>query len=139
MIQNNIINKERLIVALDFPNIEEAKNMVEKLGDNVTFYKIGLELFMNGKYFDLINWLYKKNKKIFADLKLFDIPQTVAKAIKNLSQHPIDFLTIHCSDKKTLIEAAQNKGNIQLFAVTILTSFNKESLNTLNLRYIGNI
>ena len=129
---NNITNKERLIVALDFPNISQAKNMVELLGDNVIFYKIGLELFMSGKYFDFIEWLNKKNKKIFADLKLFDIPQTVSKSIKNLNQYPIEFLTIHCSDQQTLIQAAQNKGNIKLFAVTILTSFNKSSLEILN-------
>jgi orotidine-5'-phosphate decarboxylase len=129
---NNIKNKERLIVALDFSTIEEAKKMVELLGDEVVFYKIGLELFMSGQYFHFIEWLNKKNKKIFADLKLFDIPQTVSKAIKNLSQYSIDFLTIHCSDQQTLVQAGQNKGNIKLFVVTILTSFDNNSLKILN-------
>jgi orotidine-5'-phosphate decarboxylase len=130
--KNNITKKDSLIVALDFPTALEAKKMVDLLGDEVLFYKIGLELFMSGEYFQLIEWLNKKNKKIFADLKLLDIPQTVSKAVKNLSQYPVDFLTIHCSDKQTLTQAAKNKGNIKLFAVTILTSFNKNSLETLN-------
>ncbi len=125
----SIANQDRLIVALDVPTINEAKNLVIKLGDSVNFYKIGLELCMSGDYFELIDWLSKQNKKIFADLKLLDIPATVGKAVRNLSKYKIDFLTIHVSDLETMKVAVENKGNIKILAVTILTSFDKKGLS----------
>ena len=79
-------SKEKLIVALDVPDFLAAKNLVEKIGDEAVFYKIGLELMMGGQYFELIKWLKNKNKKVFADLKLYDISETVARAVKNLAQ-----------------------------------------------------
>ena len=69
--------EERLIFALDVPNVEEAKRLVETLDDAVQFYKVGLELFASGGYFELIEWLVERGKKVFADLKLFDVPETV--------------------------------------------------------------
>jgi orotidine-5'-phosphate decarboxylase len=123
-----IPNHERLIVALDVPGIAEAKDLVEKLGDLVSFYKVGLELCMSGNYFELISWLKNKNKKVFADLKLLDIPATVGKAVKNLSKHEIDFLTIHVSDHETMKMAVENKGGMKILAVTVLTSLDKKSL-----------
>ena len=123
---------ERLIVALDFPDIASAKNLVDKLGDEVVFYKIGLELLMSGGYFELIDWLAKRNKKIFVDLKLFDIAKTIAKALKNLSQYPnIDLATIHCGNRQMMEEAAQNKGVMRIVAVTILTNFDQNDLSDL--------
>ena len=91
---SSIAAQDRLIVALDVPTINEAKDLVRKLGASVSFYKIGLELCMSGDYFELIEWLSGQNKKIFADLKLLDIPATVGKAVKNLSKYKIDFLFI---------------------------------------------
>ena len=73
---------ERLIVALDVPDIPSAKSLVTLLGDSVVFYKIGLELFMSGDYFELIDWLNEQNKRIFVDLKFFDVPATVGRAVK---------------------------------------------------------
>jgi len=125
----SIANQDRLIVALDVSTINQAKDLVNKLGDSVHFYKIGLELCMSGNYFELIEWLSNQNKKIFADLKLLDIPATVGKAVKNLNKYKIDFLTIHTSDSETMKAAVANKGNIKILAVTILTSFDKKSLN----------
>ena len=72
--------RERLIFALDLPDAESARKLVGKLGDAVHFYKLGLELFMAGGYFELLDWLAAQGKKIFVDLKFFDIPATVAGA-----------------------------------------------------------
>ncbi len=124
-----ISSKDRLIVALDFENIQKAKNLVETLGDEVTFYKIGLELLMGQGYFGLIKWLEEKNKKVFADLKLFDISNTISKAISNLSRYPnIYFLTIHVASKDIMQKAVQAKGDINILAVTILTNLDEKDL-----------
>src|SRR5262245_51048500 len=72
--------RERLIFALDVPDAESARRLVGKLGDAVQFYKLGLELFMAGGYFELLEWLAAQGKRIFVDLKFFDIPATVAGA-----------------------------------------------------------
>lgn len=123
-------NKDKLIVALDFPDITSAQNLVEKLGDEVVFYKIGLELLMSGDYFKMIEWLSKKDKKVFADLKLYDISATVGKAVKNLSQYSnIHFLTIHAASRSIMQEASENKGKMKLLAVTVLTNLDKQDLS----------
>lgn len=71
--------KDRMIIALDFPTMEAAKELVEKIGDGATFYKVGLELFLNSKG-EMIEYLRSKGKKIFLDLKFHDIPNTTAMA-----------------------------------------------------------
>lgn len=120
--------KEKLIVALDVDNIEKAKDLVEKIGDDAVFYKIGLELMMSGEYFDLIKFLKNKNKKVFADLKLYDISNTVAKTIKNLNQYEIDLLTIHTASFDIMKKASENKGNTKIIAVTVLTNIDEADL-----------
>lgn len=123
-------NRDKLIVALDFPDLKSAQNLVEVLGDEVSFYKVGLELLMSGDYFKMIEFLAKKNKKVFADLKLYDISATVAKAVKNLSQYPnIHFLTLHAASEDIMRGAAENKGKINLLAVTVLTNLDQNDLN----------
>lgn len=123
-----------LIVALDFPDYNSAKILVEQLGSRVTFYKIGLELLMSGNYFNLIEFLAKKNKKMFIDLKFFDIGQTVVKAIENLNNYPnIIYTTIHSTNRESMERIAESKGNIKILAVTILTSFNQNDLADINL------
>jgi orotidine-5'-phosphate decarboxylase len=124
-----IPNHERLIVAIDVDNIQKAKDLVNLLGDSVSFYKIGLELAMSGDYFELIEWLATQNKKIFADLKLYDISATVGKAVRNLSQYKnINFLTIHTASKSIMQAAAQNKAHMNILAVTVLTNLDQEDL-----------
>jgi len=76
----SIDNKDRLIFALDVPEVDRAKELVSELGDSVSFYKIGMELMMTGEYFNLLDWLVEKEKKVFVDLKLFDVPATVSKS-----------------------------------------------------------
>ncbi|MEN9596250.1 MAG: hypothetical protein RL236_684 [Pseudomonadota bacterium] len=125
-----IPTNERLIMALDVPSIEEAKALVEKLGDSVIFYKVGMELFMCGDYFGFIEWLKQGNKKVFVDLKFFDVPATVGRAIAALSQKGVDLATIHGND--AIMEAATaNKGDLKVLAVTALTSLDRGDLDDL--------
>ncbi|WP_434131062.1 orotidine-5'-phosphate decarboxylase [Methylocaldum sp. GT1BB] len=125
-----IPSRDRLIMALDLPSVAEAKDLVETLGDSVSFYKIGLELFMAGDYFELIEWLKKRGKKIFADLKFFDVPETVARAVRALSAHGVEFATVHGNDA-IMEAAAKAKGNLKILAVTVLTSLDQGDLRDL--------
>ncbi|SMF94881.1 orotidine-5'-phosphate decarboxylase [Methylomagnum ishizawai] len=128
--QNNIPPHERLIMALDVPGVAEAKALVETLGDAVDFYKIGLELFMAGDYFGLVAWLKGRGKRVFADLKFFDVPETVGRAVKALSQHGVDFATVHGNDA-IMRAAAQSKGEVKVLAVTVLTSLDQGDMDDL--------
>ena len=122
--------EERLIFALDVPNVDEAKRLVETLREAVIFYKVGLELFATGKAFDLIAWLVDQDKKVFADLKLFDVPETVRSAVRQLRNHPITFTTVHGNDG--ILEAAcRDKGDLKILAVTVLTSLDQGDLRDL--------
>lgn len=121
---------ERLIMALDVPSVAEAKALVEQLGDAVSFYKVGLELFMTGDYYELIHWLNIQQKHVFADLKFFDVPETVARAIRVLSRHGVDFATVHGNDA-IMAAAAQAKGDLKVLAVTVLTSLDQGDMKDL--------
>jgi len=113
---------ERLIFALDVPTAEEAKVLVEQLGDAVLFYKIGLELFMAGGYFELIDWLAARGKKIFVDLKFFDVPETVKRAVAALQGRPVEFTTVH--GNQGIMEAAVAAASgVKVLAVTVLKCF----------------
>jgi orotidine-5'-phosphate decarboxylase len=121
---------ERLIMALDVPSIEQAQALVEELGDSVIFYKVGMELFMCGDYFGFIEWLKVRHKKVFVDLKFFDVPATVGRAIAALSQKGVDLATIHGND--AIMEyAVKNKGDLKVLAVTALTSLDRGDLDDL--------
>mgnify|MGYP003977402917 FL=1 len=122
--------EERLIMALDVPSIGEAQALVEELGDSVVFYKVGMELFMSGDYFGFIEWLKEQDKKIFVDLKFFDVPATVGRAIKALSQRGVDLATIHGNDA-IMEAAARDKGDLKVLAVTALTSLDRGDLDDL--------
>lgn len=121
---------DRLIVALDVPTVAAAKSLVEQLGDSVSFYKIGLELFMSGEYFELLDWLKAQNKKIFVDLKFFDVPATVGRAVAQLNGRGVTFATVHGNDG-IMKAAAENKGDVQILAVTALTSLDRGDLDDL--------
>src|SRR3978361_1401542 len=90
--------EDRLIFALDVPSVEEAKRLVTTLRESVQFYKVGLELFATGVYFERVDWLGGQGKKVFADLKLFDVPETVRSAVRQLSKRPITLTTVHGND-----------------------------------------
>ncbi len=122
--------KERLIVALDLPSHQEARDFVELLGDSVSFYKLGLELFMAGGYFELVTWLLEKNKKVFVDLKFFDVPETVARAVRQLKDRGVSFATVHGNDAMMAAAAAEKNG-LKILAVTVLTSLDRGDMNDL--------
>ncbi len=122
--------RERLIMALDVSSIAEAQALVEELGDSVIFYKVGMELFMSGDYFGFIEWLKAQGKKVFVDLKFFDIPATVGRAIKALSNKGVDLATIHGNDS-IMEAAAKAKGDLKVLAVTALTSLDRGDLDDL--------
>jgi len=125
---NHIPRAERLIVALDVPDPDEARALVAKLGDAVKFYKVGLELFSAPGCFELVDWLAGRGNKVFADLKLYDIPETVRRAVANLRGRGATFLTVH-GHRSVMRAAAQEKGALKILAVTVLTSFDQRDLD----------
>ena len=120
---------DRIIVALDTPTVNEARALIAQLGSSVGFYKIGLELVMAGGL-DLAADLKRQGKRVFLDMKLLDIPNTVEKATANIARLGLDFLTIHGHDAKTLDAAVRGRGGspLGLLAVTVLTSLDAADL-----------
>jgi orotidine-5'-phosphate decarboxylase len=127
---NSIPTRERLIFALDVPDTDSARQLVTTLGDSVQFYKIGLELFMTGGYFELLDWLVRQDKRVFVDLKFFDIPATVQAAVRQLSKRGATFCTIH-GNQSLMEAAAEVKGPLKVLAVTALTSLDRGDLDDL--------
>lgn len=122
--------QERLIVALDVSEAAAARALVERLGDAAHFYKIGLELFMAGGYFELLGWLVAQKKKVFVDLKFFDVPETVRSAVRALAGRGATFATVH--GNQAIMEAAgKDKGDLKILAVTVLTSLDRGDLDDL--------
>ncbi len=130
MSDKNIPAAERLIVALDVPDPQAARDLVDRLGDAVHFYKIGLELFMGRGYFELLDQLLSRGKKVFVDLKFFDVPETVRAAVRALASSGATFATVH--GNQAIMEAAvKDKGALQILAVTVLTSLDRGDLDDL--------
>src|SRR5688572_25819430 len=125
-----IARVERLIVALDLANAKEAQALVERLGDAARFYKVGLELFMAGGYFELVDWLVARGAKVFVDLKFFDVPETVRRAVANLRGRGVTFATVH-GNQAMMEAAAREKGEVRILAVTALTSLDRGDLDDL--------
>ena len=131
-----IPRRERLIAALDVPDAAQARAYAERLGDAVRFYKIGLELFTAGGYFELLAWLRARGGMVFADLKLYDIPETVRRAVANLRASGAEFVTLH-AERSIMEAAAREKGSLKLLAVTVLTSFDQKNLAEMG--YAGSV
>ena len=126
-----IPNHERLIFALDVPDCGRARSLADELGDAVSFYKIGLELMMSGEYFELLDWLLAHDKKVFCDLKFFDIPATVGSAVRQLQDRGAAFVTVH-GNRSIMEAAAEHKGDsLQVLGVTVLTSLDRGDLDDL--------
>jgi len=125
--------RERLIFALDVPDIAAAKALVTRLGDTVNFYKIGLELASGPGYFDLLAWLLERDKKVFADLKLYDIPATVGGAVRQLARSGATFLTVHGDRAITAAAAAEKGPSLKVLAVTVLTSIGEADLRDMGI------
>jgi orotidine-5'-phosphate decarboxylase len=129
-----IAARDRLIFALDVPDRAQAVQWMERLGDAVSFYKIGLEMLSGGDYFDVLRELANRGKKIFVDLKLHDVPATVAGAVRGLARWPVTFCTVHCDSRAMLAAASEAKGGMRLLAVTVLTSNDETDLAALGVR-----
>ena len=129
----SIAPRERLIFALDVPNADAARRMVDTLGDSVVFYKLGLELLMAGGYYELLDWMVGRGKKIFADIKFFDIPATVAAAVRRLNGRGVTFTTVHGNQgiMEAAVAAAQD---VKILAVTVLTSLDRGDLDDLGFK-----
>ncbi len=122
--------RERLIVALDVTGPAAAADLVDRLGESVQFYKLGLQLFMAGGYFELVDRLRDQGKQVFIDLKFFDVPSTVGAAVEQLSERDVSFATVHGND--AILQAAVDaKGDLKILAVTVLTSLDRGDLTDL--------
>ncbi|MGD8976060.1 MAG: orotidine-5'-phosphate decarboxylase [Gammaproteobacteria bacterium] len=130
MAASDIAPQDRLIFAMDVPDAEQARALAEQLGDSVRFYKLGLELLMAGGYFELLDWLVERGKQVFVDLKFFDVPATVARAVSRLRDRGVTFATVH-GNQSIMEAAAAAKGDVKILAVTVLTSLDRGDLDDL--------
>jgi orotidine-5'-phosphate decarboxylase len=115
---------------MDVPDAAAARRLAEELGDSILFYKLGLELLMSGGYFELLDWMVGRGKKVFVDLKFFDVPATVAAAVRNLTNRGVTFATVH-GNQGIMEAAAAAKGDVKILAVTVLTSLDRGDLDDL--------
>lgn len=125
--------RDRLIFALDVPTAAEANAWVERLGGSVNFYKIGMELLTSGDYFRVLEDLAGRGKQVFVDLKFHDVPATVAATLRGLRRYPVSLCTIHGQHHDMMAAASQEKGDIRLLAVTVLTSMDRSDLRQLGI------
>lgn len=133
------MSDDRLIVALDVPNVVQGLDLANRIGDAASFYKIGLGMLTGGG-FALANELkHEQGKRVFLDMKLFDIGATIEAAVRGIAQHGLDFLTVH-GDPQVVRAAAEGKGgtDLKILAVTILTSLDRADLDA-NLIIPGDI
>ncbi len=123
---NNISLNERIIFALDFSEPEEARHWVEKVDCKIKFFKVGLQLFLAG-WWPVIDHIVERGNQVMVDLKFFDIPETVNRAVQQLQNRGVTFATIHGNDP--IIKAAvSEKNDLKILAVTVLTSFDESDM-----------
>jgi orotidine-5'-phosphate decarboxylase len=126
--------RDRLIVALDLSSIEAAEALIARLGDSVTFYKIGYQLAYAGGL-SLVPKLAERGKKVFVDLKLHDIGNTVAKGVESIAKLGATFLTVHAYPQ-TMKAAVEARGpSLKILAVTVLTSYDDDDLHAAGYRF----
>ncbi len=131
MTTKEIAIRERIIVALDVDNPELAKKMVKRCESGTGYFKVGLQLFM-ASYFEVVDWILDRGHKVMLDLKFFDIPETVKLAVEQVNNRGVSLATIHGND--AIIRAAMEaRGDLQLLAVTVLTSFGEEDLRAMGM------
>ncbi|MFZ5943069.1 MAG: orotidine-5'-phosphate decarboxylase [Bacillota bacterium] len=136
--------RDRLILALDVPSLTKAKEMIDILGETVSYYKVGLELFLNTRG-EVLDYLKIKDKKIFLDLKFHDIPNTVAQAAKWATGLGVDMFNVHASGGEEMllttmetVQSAADRNRIKpprVIAVTVLTSLNEDGFSQMGHRY----
>lgn len=139
-LENKLENRDRIIIALDYSNMEDAKKTVESLGESATVYKVGLELFLNSKG-EMVDYLVEKGKKVFLDLKFHDIPNTTTMASLFAAKEKCFMFNVHASGGKKMMSSVAEKvkalnPEVLTIAVTILTSFSEEEIaETFNSKY----
>ena len=130
----HIETRDRLIVALDLSSVEAAEALIARLGDSVTFYKIGYQLAYAGGL-SLVPKLAERGKKVFADLKMHDIGNTVAKGVESVAKLGATFLTVHAYPQ-TMKAAVEARGSsLKILAVTVLTSYDDDDLHAAGFRF----
>src|SRR6516164_9259941 len=131
---SDIAARDRLIVALDLPALDRAEAMVERLGEAVTFYKIGYQLAYAGGL-PLVRKLADQGKKVFIDLKLHDIGNTVARGVESIARLGATFLTVHAYPQTMKAAAEARAGtDLKILAVTVLTSYDDDDLHAAGYR-----
>jgi orotidine-5'-phosphate decarboxylase len=116
-----------IIIALDVPSVAEARALVSALGKDADFYKVGLELYAVGGM-DFVRELKAQGKRVFLDLKLYDIGEQVKRAVAAISNVGVDFLTIHAVKQVMRAAVEGRTGSLKLLAVTVLTSFDENDI-----------
>ena len=129
MKHKNIPLNERIIFALDLNSKDEVESWLDRLGPYINFYKVGLQLFI-AEWFPVIDLITERGHKVMIDLKIFDVPETVRLAIKQLNNHGITFATVHGNDP-ILRAAAKEKKDFKVLAVTVLTSFDEADMKAM--------
>ncbi len=130
----HVESRDRLIVALDLSSVEAAEALIARLGDSVTFYKIGYQLGYAGGL-SLVPKLAERGKKVFVDLKLHDIGNTVAKGVESIAKLGATFLTVHAYPQ-TMKAAVEARGSsLKILAVTVLTSYDDDDLHAAGFRF----
>lgn len=128
---NTVPLNERIIVALDVDSPDQAKELVKTCESHISFYKVGLQLFM-GSWFETVDWIVDRGHKVMLDLKFFDIPETVKRAVQQVNDRGVSLATIHGNDP--IIRAAVSaRGDLKLLAVTVLTSFGEEDMRAMGM------
>ncbi|MGA2939708.1 MAG: orotidine-5'-phosphate decarboxylase [Syntrophobacteraceae bacterium] len=133
MQRKDIPLNERIIFALDVGSSEEAQELVIKLEGHIKFYKVGLQLFL-ASWFHIIDWITGRGLKVMADLKFFDVPETIKLAVRQLKDRGVTFITVHGNDPilKAAVdetrEKVEGKNGLKILAVTLLTSFGEEDM-----------
>ena len=131
MNRTDIPLKERIIVALDVDDPAKAKQVVKRCESHITFFKVGLQLFM-ADWFNIVDWIVDRGHKVMLDLKFFDIPETVRLAVEQVNSRGVTYATIHGND--AIVRAAvEARGDMRLLAVTVLTSFGEEDLRAMGM------
>jgi orotidine-5'-phosphate decarboxylase len=131
MAGKDIAMRDRIILALDVENHELAMDLVKKTESHLGFYKVGLQLFM-ANWFETVDWLVDRGHKVMLDLKFFDIPETVKLAVARIRERGVSLATIHGNDA-IIRGALEERGDLKLLAVTVLTSFGEEDLRAMGM------
>ncbi|ERT60818.1 orotidine 5'-phosphate decarboxylase [Megasphaera vaginalis (ex Srinivasan et al. 2021)] len=139
-----MVADERIIAALDVHSLDDMQRLVDRLGDSISFYKVGMELFYSAGP-ETIRYLKGKGKRVFLDLKLHDIPNTVGQSVRALTRLGADLMTLHAGGGRAMLaaaaEAVRSEGAARggavpkLLAVTVLTSIDEESWQETGAKY----